>query len=681
MKFAGEFARGLILYAAEILREDWAPGIVAILLLVALIIVLLAFWREIRRRREALRWLRNMITAIRGKEAMAQRIDEISANIEREKTNSARQSVAEAWKEYRATLVIEETEHGYNLRNAVRPGTFFNLEDLHFNTGFFRILPGLFITVGLFLTFLGLISALASMVESVDGGAAMDGGTMATLLNVASAKFIMSLVGLLCSIVFTIALRHGMGQIEGAVHRVNRAIEERLSYISLEEIALAQIRATREQQEHFRKIAFEMVAEFGRPLHEELLSQRENLPKTISTSISDAMSPLLKQVGQMSSDGVGDMVRDLSSRFSDDVGKALADASNRLSEAGERIETLVARMDESSGKMGGQMEGAIERLGQSMQDLQKTLLSGAESASGTFNAGAEQMLAAMNETLQGIRDNTSDGARAMSAAAEDMRKAAEGMRSELETAAREGSEAARTRMEAAGADVSGVIDKAGAGVLEAFSRSSERIAQLTREMTDQSAEKLLGPINQIADGFDAMVEALADSAKQVRDAGQGMRASAEASQSAAGAFRASAESLSGAAEPIRATIGQINDNTRSLNDSTRRIADGAQASAKAASEALATAQEILGGEQKAIAATLEQLTQALERMRGQGDRLDQMDEKLGAAFERFSKEVETGVDSLHGHVRELQDKLNPALDTLREVVEQAEKFSPQSRGQ
>jgi len=254
-----------------------------------------------------------MVTEIRGKEAMAQRIDEISANLEREKTNSARESVAEAWKEYRATLVIEETEHGYNLRNAVRPGTFFNLEDLHFNAGFFRILPGLFITVGLFLTFLGLISALASMVESVDGGAAMDGGTMATLLNVASAKFIMSLIGLLCSIVFTIALRFGMGQIEDAIHRVNRAIEERLSYISLEEIALAQVRATREQQEHFRKIAFEMVAEFGRPL-------REELPQTISTSISDAMSPLLKQVGQMSSEGVGDMVRDLSSRFSDDGG-------------------------------------------------------------------------------------------------------------------------------------------------------------------------------------------------------------------------------------------------------------------------------------------------------------------------------------------------------------------------
>jgi len=277
--------------------------------LAALVIVLLAFWREIRRRREALRWLRKMVTEIRGKEAMAQRIDEISANLEREKTNSARESVAEAWKEYRATLVIEETEHGYNLRNAVRPGTFFNLEDLHFNAGFFRILPGLFITVGLFLTFLGLISALASMVESVDGGAAMDGGTMATLLNVASAKFIMSLIGLLCSIVFTIALRFGMGQIEDAIHRVNRAIEERLSYISLEEIALAQVRATREQQEHFRKIAFEMVAEFGRPL-------REELPQTISTSISDAMSPLLKQVGQMSSEGVGDMVRDLSSRFS-----------------------------------------------------------------------------------------------------------------------------------------------------------------------------------------------------------------------------------------------------------------------------------------------------------------------------------------------------------------------------
>ena len=41
--------------------------------------------------------------------------------------------------------------------------------------------------------------------------------------------------------------------------------------------------------------------------------------------------------------------------------------------------------------------------------------------------GAEQLLAVMNQTLEGIRQNTGQGAQEISAAAEDMRKAAEGL--------------------------------------------------------------------------------------------------------------------------------------------------------------------------------------------------------------------------------------------------------------
>ena len=66
-------------------------------------------------------------------------------------------------------------------------------------------------------------------------------------------------------------------------------------------------------------------------------------------------------------------------------------------------------------------------------------------------------------------------------------------------------------------------------------------------------------------------------------------------------------------------------------------------------------------------------------MKGQGDRLDDMDEKLGSAFDTYSEQVSSAVHGLFEHVREMQDKLNPALDTMREIVEQAEQFAPQSR--
>ncbi|MCY4057118.1 MAG: hypothetical protein OXG44_03865 [Gammaproteobacteria bacterium] len=69
----------------------------------------------------------------------------------------------------------------------------------------------------------------------------------------------------------------------------------------------------------------------------------------------------------------------------------------------------------------------------------------------------------------------------------------------------------------------------------------------------------------------------------------------------------------------------------------------------------------------------------MEGTRGQGDRLDDIDQKLGRAFENYRSQVATAVDALHGHVREMQEKLTPALDTMREIVEQAERFVPEQR--
>jgi hypothetical protein len=69
----------------------------------------------------------------------------------------------------------------------------------------------------------------------------------------------------------------------------------------------------------------------------------------------------------------------------------------------------------------------------------------------------------------------------------------------------------------------------------------------------------------------------------------------------------------------------------------------------------------------------------LERLKGQGERLDDMDAKLGKAFDLYTENVEKSVQGMFGHVRIMQERLSPALDTMREIVEQAEQFAPQSR--
>ena len=79
---------------------------------------------------------------------------------------------------------------------------------------------------------------------------------------------------------------------------------------------------------------------------------------------------------------------------------------------------------------------------------------------------------------------------------------------------------------------------------------------------------------------------------------------------------------------------------------------------------------------------MEGLAVALAELKGHGDQLDTIDQKLGAAFEAYRKQVEATMSGAADQVKEIVAVLNPALDTMQAVVEQAEEFAPQqSRAQ
>ena len=503
----GNFAVDVIVRISDLLREEHTPGLVSAGLLALLAWVVVHFGIETRRRCGALGALKRAVAAAAADPAtFSESLSEVNRSVKRLATRHASSPgslVATAWDEYSETFVHHLEGDRSILCNSVRPSQFFNPEDLHFGVGFWRVWPGLFVTIGLFLTFLGLISALHAM-NTAEG---VSEEAMTNLLTVASAKFIMSLTGLACSIVFTAWLRFGTGRVESAIHNVKRELEQRLSFLSLERLAVEQVEATREQKEHFRLIGMELVEELGRPL-------REELPKTISDSIGDAVSPLIAQVGELGTASVGEMVRDLSSRITTDVDGALRQASEQLGKAGDRLGALVDRMDGSSDRMGSEMEGASERLAAAVEDLRATMSAGASATSGAFSDGVEAILAAMRTTLEGIRENTADGARAMADAAGEMRGAAERFREELAKATEEGALAAQERMDRSGGDVARVIDGAGERVRNAIEGTGRNIAAITGAVTEKAGRDLLGPMGEIAQRLDEMVEALANGGRR-----------------------------------------------------------------------------------------------------------------------------------------------------------------------
>lgn len=653
---------------------DAVPGLVVIALFCALAVAALRIGSDFRPRMRAIRALRGEIEKIAEKE-FAQGREEVTGWLNARKATKAGSSLQEAWDEFSETLFVDETRGDPVMRNSVRPSVFFNIDDLHFGAGFYRVLPGLFVSTGLALTFLGLIAALTEM-----AGGQINDATMGRLLGIASAKFIMSLTGLVCSIAFTIILRRRMGALDEELHRLCRALESRLRFASLEEIGIRQLQAVTEARDHQRQLAMEMVAELGRPLKE----QQEMLPRAISDAIGTVMQPLLDKVSQQGTESMSTMAADLSDQVASGVGAALARASESLSDAGERIGRLADRMDQSSGRMGSEMEQSVARVAMAVDELRGAMAATAQSTSGVFTAGAEQLLAVMNSTLEGIRDNTGEGARALSAAAGEMRDAAKSMRTELEGAARDGADAARHRMVEAGDSARDAIGAAGRDMLDAFGKTGAEIARMTEALSAKAGEQLLEPISEITERLDDMVGALESAATEMRRMSDSMKQGATSGSEAATSFRAASQELVSAAAPIRSISERIEGSIREMTEGTRQavvlVNEASRGTAQSAAQTLAAAQETLSAERRGVEAALSGVSEMLKRMQGQGDRLDLMDDKLGAAFDQYTTHVDQSLQSLRGHVQSMSSELNTALQTLLGILDQLQEFQPQQQG-
>lgn len=665
----GEIIRDIVLTLATVLKEEGAPGVVVLLLVIAALVVWISALLRFRRRTVMVRAFRKKIEEFTDQTLVQGREEVTRWATEGAKTGEGL-AIADAWEAFNDTLMIDERLEQPVLRNSARPSGFFNLEDLHFGAGFYRIVPGLFVSVGLALTFLGLIAALQEMA----GGQSINDAAMASLLRIASAKFIMSLSGLVCSIILTMAFRRMTGGLDDELHRLCRALERRMEFASIERIGLEQLQAMVESREHGRQLTMQLIAEIGGPLKTEL-------PQAISSSISAAMQPILDKVSQQGTESISTMAQDLSQQVTSGVGQALAQASEHLAVAGDKIGQLADRMDQSSGRMGTEMEASVAKVAQSIDELRAAMASAVDNTSGAFSQGAEQLLAAMNVTLQSIRDNTGEGARAISAAAVEMRDAAGAMRSEMEGAARSGAEAARARMEAAGGEAGDAISAAGRSMMDAFAKTGADIAGMTQALSAKAGEDLIAPIAAISAQLDDMVSGLTGSLEEMRRLAEAVRDGAKAGSDAAGTFRGASDALVAAASPVRATTERIEGALRQMAEGTREavatVTQTSRTTAEAAAHTLSTARDVIAGERKGVDATLAAVTEMLGRLKGQGDRMDTIDEKLGHAFDLYADQTEKAMQAIRTHVQTMANDLNVAVSTLQTILDGLQEFQPQ----
>ena len=668
---------GIIATAEFLTLSDSRPGLIAAALVLFTIILGLIFQIRTARQLNAVRDLDRRVRAFEGIEAFAKGYADFQHGLKQDyRRKGPRERVWESWDEFNETIVLDDIDDGPpKMRNSIRPASFLNVEDLGFGSGLFRILPNTLVSIGLFLTFLGLVAALHQFAQSMDAGSTGMDQAMRDFMQIASAKFVMSLVGLLCSIAFTILLRARQNKIDHALTRLCTGIERRLVFVSLEDIGFRQLRAATEQREHLREIGYGMVAELQKPL--------DALPEKITGAIAERMDPIFDQVKTMGTSSMEGMVGDLSQQLSQSVGNALTRASESLGEATDRIGTMVDRMGETNSQAGDGLRDALDQMARAMSDMRAEVASSGRTASEAMTEGADRLLSVMNETLQGIRDNTGEGATAMRTAAQEMRTAAEGFREALSSASEESARAAQDRMAQSSAEAGKAIEGAGQSLLESFNQTSADIAKLGAEMGGVIGEELLSRLEAVSTQLDAMADAVQRGASGAQTAAQGLNFGADAIHGASEGFRSASQALSSAAEPIRASQERIETTLRRVGDLVETVSEtlmqNSASVAENAAHVLESAQTALGNEREGIRRSLEATRAAMAQLADEAEKLDQIDQMLGRALTQYNEQLEAALGTAQDHVGEMRDTLAPGLDTLKSVVEQAEQFLPAQR--
>ena len=159
----GLAVKNLVLFLAGLLKLEAAPGLVTLVMMLSLSVLVTLYVVTMVQRRNAVSWLLRLLKGTGDQAGFSAGIDKFGHQVDVEGIVGSRRALSAAWGKYRETLVAHNEGGRVIFRNAVRPSVFFNADDLHFSVGNWRIVPGLFVSIGLFLTFLGLISALSSM--------------------------------------------------------------------------------------------------------------------------------------------------------------------------------------------------------------------------------------------------------------------------------------------------------------------------------------------------------------------------------------------------------------------------------------------------------------------------------------------------------------------------------------
>lgn len=656
-----------VLGVAKLLVQPSSPGYAALALISVFAVLALAYCVSVMRQWRALKFFFANVKSAAVDGRLLADTSEIDYTVQQMSSSRFGRRVAETWHAYRQTTLHDHSDDGSLLLGTTRPSSFWNAEDLGMDHASWRIVPGVFVSVGLFLTFLGLVAAL-TQTENLLGSNGDPQEGLQQLLSTASAKFIMSLTGLACSIVFGLLLRLGQPRIAHEIAKICSLLERLVPLVSLEAIAHQQLLVSHEQKD-IASVTLSQVADDLRAGIEQLphaisastARLYEELPKVLSESIAKSLVPVFDELKSRSNDGLADLIKGLGEQLSGDVNSVLQTTSAQMTAAGDKLSFLIEQNVQQSGQRADGLNGVVDRLSQAVSEMQHTSEEAASKWQSSLTDGVQTLLSAMNTSLQEIQQNTSVGAAELSAAARELGNAAGKLKADMSSVSDECSVQMRQELSKITSHASDTMDHAQARLEQQLEALLAKTSHASQSIAETLSEEIVVRIEAISNNLAAMNQQLVAGTREFTLLNDGMREGAQS-------FRQTTAMFSTAVQPILESSQRQERMLTGLEQSVANLQLSTEKSASTAHLSYA-----------AVASAAEAVSTVTSDFARQAQRLDDMDVSLGKAFEAYAANVEGGLDLLKNHVREISTEIAPAIDRMREVVVYAEKFVPTSQ--
>ena len=339
--------------------------------------------------------------------------------------------LSKLWREYRNHLIDNQKAPGYI--NLIDPRSLFSLESLpgrgyeHWCSTW----AGVFLTIGLLFTFIGLSAALIK-VGGIDGAdsSAMK-AAITGILGVSSAKFITSIAGLLAYIFFSLITRRYQASRQAASHALADAIQH-LSVPLTPEILLYQQNETASRQlTRMERLTDDLAIAIDRKLEQRLQilssdfgmhlgSIQQDLPGKTSTPIVNAMKEIADQLGALQAKlprdthepivhAIDRMSQSVAAEFSKQVQQT---AGGGIDTVITRFEGIASKLEELKGGLGNAGESFGKDIGEAAKILREAAdnmgkgldsrTDGLSSTIGEFGGKLDSILASLGQVPENI---------------------------------------------------------------------------------------------------------------------------------------------------------------------------------------------------------------------------------------------------------------------------------------